>query len=79
MLLDLLKNYGPQALFYLKQFYPEIEKLASSSVAAVRNEALRFYKEIYMWLGADMVKAYIQKLKKNQIDELEKYIAETPK
>ena len=63
----------------MKQFYPELEKIASSSIAAVRNEAMRFYKEAYMWLGAEMIRAYIQKLKKNQIDELEKYMTENPK
>jgi hypothetical protein len=54
-----LKNFGPVAMFYLKIFYPEIDKIAGSSVAGVRNEAMRFYKEGYMWLGADIIRAYI--------------------
>lgn len=41
----------------------------------MRNEALEFYKEVYKWIG-DALKPFINKLKKAQVDELEKFFKE---
>lgn len=36
---ELLKNYGPRRLDFLKPFFPHIEKLAASTVSSLRGEA----------------------------------------
>ena len=47
----MLANYGLSRLDNLKPFFASIEKLAGSTVAPLRNEAMNFYKEAYKWLG----------------------------
>ena len=75
---ELLTNYGPKKLDFLKPFYSSIEKLAGSTVSSLRTEAMNFYKEAYRFMG-EALKPFITKLKKQQIDELEKYFSECPK
>ena len=36
VLQEMLQNFGPVQLNYLKAFFPEMEKLAASSVAGIR-------------------------------------------
>lgn len=76
--LELLKNYGSRKLDSLRPFVPSIEKLAGSSISALRNEAMNFYKEALKWMG-DGAKHYLVKLKKQQIEELEKFYNDWPK
>lgn len=59
----------------VKQFLPAVEKLASSSNASVRGDVLKFYAEVYRWIR-DAIRPTIEKLKKQQQDELEKMFAE---
>lgn len=75
---ELLVNYGPRKLDFLKPFFGPIEKLASSTVAPLRNEAMNFYKEALKWMG-EAVKPFYSKLKKQQIEELDKFLEEWPK
>jgi len=76
-LAELLTNYGAKKLDYLKPFLPNIEKLAGSTVSALRTEAMNFYKEAYRFMG-DAIRPFLVKLKKAQQDELEKFFSETP-
>ena len=41
----------------------------------MRDEAMKFYKECYRWLG-EPLKPLLEKLKKQQIEELEKAFEE---
>jgi len=74
---ELLTNYGAKKLDYLKPFLPNIEKLAGSTVSALRTEAMNFYKEAYKFMG-DAIRPFLVKLKKAQQDELEKFFSENP-
>jgi len=76
-LVELLTNYGPRKLQFLKPFFPPIEKLAASTVSSQRTEAMNFYKEAYKYMG-DALKPFIVNLKKAQTDELEKFFSECP-
>jgi hypothetical protein len=60
----LLSCYGVKKV-KIKVFLPIIETMASSSVPAVRSEAMTFYKECYKWLG-DGLRPMITNLKKQQ-------------
>ena len=62
----------------MKPYFNEMEKLAGSTTAAVRTEAMNFYKEVYKWMG-DAVKTFTSNLKKAQIEELEKFMGEWQK
>ena len=75
---ELIVNYGPRKLDYLKPFFGPIEKLAGSTVAPLRNEAMNFYKESLKWMG-EAAKTFYSKLKKQQIEELDKFYEEWPK
>jgi len=76
-LVELLTNYGPQKLDYLKDFFPNIEKLAASPISSLRAEAMNFYKEAFKFMG-DALRPLLLKLKKTQQDELEKFFSENP-
>jgi len=76
-LVELLTNYGPRKLEFLKPFFPAVEKLAASTVSSQRTEAMNFYKEAYKYMG-EALKPFIVNLKKAQIDELEKFFSECP-
>ena len=76
-LVELLTNYGPRKLEFLKPFFPAVEKLAASTVSSQRTEAMNFYKEAYKYMG-DALKPFIVNLKKAQLDELEKFFSECP-
>lgn len=78
VILEFLNNYGAKKLDYLKPYYPEVEKLAASTQASARTEAMNFYKEAFKWLG-EALRPFLLKLKKAQLDELEKFFAEWPK
>lgn len=76
---EMIQNYGPRPFEYLKLNLTEAEKLAANStIAAIKNESLNLFKEGYRWMGADMVRMYMSKLKKSQIEELEKFFEENP-
>lgn len=75
---ELLINYGPKKLIYLKPFFPEMEKMMASTTASIRNESFNFYKEAYKWLGESVLRPFLTNLKKVQIDELEKFFSENP-
>ena len=61
---ELLTNFGHQKLDFLKGFYAEIEKQASSSTATIRTECINFYKEAMKWMGDVVVKNFSKNLKK---------------
>ena len=63
---------------YLEKFFPEVEKIAENSSVTLRNEAMNFYKEAYKWLG-EKIRPFLNKLKKAQIDELDKIFKDLPK
>lgn len=76
---ELIQNYGPRPFEYMKLNLSEAEKLAANStIAAIKNESINLFKEGYRWMGAEMVRMYISKLKKSQIEELEKFFEENP-
>lgn len=72
---ELLKNYGPKRLDFLKPFYPSIERLAGSTALALKTEAMNFYKEAYKYMG-EALRPFLTKLKKAQQDELDKAFIE---
>jgi cytoskeleton-associated protein 5 len=74
-LVELLTNYGPRKLNFLKPFFSAVEKLAASTVSSQRTEAISFYKEAYKYMG-EALKPFIVNLKKAQLDELEKFFTE---
>lgn len=78
LLSELLINFGPQNLNFLKPFLNEIERIASGSITTTRNEAMNLYKEFYKWVGDAVLKTMTSKLKKSQQDELDKFISENP-
>lgn len=71
----MLKRFGARKLDYLKTFFPEISKLCEATISSVKTLVMTFFKEAYKWVG-DSVKAFTDKMKKQQIDELEKFIEE---
>ena len=76
---ELFQTFGVRKLDFLKNWLPEIEKLASNSnVAGIKVECLNFFKEAYRFLGPELIKANISKLKKAQIDEISQFIEENP-
>ena len=76
--MELLAHYGPRKLEFLKPFLGSVEKLAGSTVAPLRNEAMNFYKEALRWMR-EAAKPFYSKLKKQQIEELDKFFEEMPK
>jgi len=51
-LIELLNNYGPSPLKFLKPFFSDIEQLAlNSTTGVIKKEVMNFYKEAYKWLG----------------------------
>lgn len=50
------------------------ESLIQHSNPGVRNEAIGFYKEVALWIGLDPIRPFIDKLKKQQIEEIEKHV-----
>jgi len=70
VILELLQNKKIQTFAPLKPFLAHIEKLAGSSTAAIRTEALGFYKEAYLYFGRALQPS-VSKLKKAQQDELQ--------
>lgn len=78
LLSELLINFGPQNLNFLKPFLNEIERIASGSTTTTKNEAMNLYKEFYKWVGDAVLKTLTSKLKKSQQDELDKFISENP-
>lgn len=76
---EMLINYGPKKLDFMKPFFGEIEKQSLSTNAVIRNECMTFFKEAMKWLGDTIVKNYTKNLKKLQLDELEKFYSEWDK
>ena len=70
----LLAGFGPKRV-KMKSYLSAMETQAGNSTPALRNEALNFYKECFRWLK-DGVKQFIEPLKKQQQDELEKAFGE---
>lgn len=70
----IIASFGIQKLQF-KPFVNIMEKLAGASNPQLRGEALNFYKETYRWVR-DLIKPYIEKLKKPQQDELQKAFEE---
>ena len=61
---------------YLKAFFVEIEKLTQSSMANLRTESMKFYKEAFKWMGEESIQQFCLKLKKSQIEELNIFFKE---
>lgn len=74
----LLGDYGMKKMKFLKDFFPEMEKLANNSSSILRNAALDFYKEAYKWLGGDIM-VLMSGVKKSLQQEVEKFIESWPK
>jgi len=73
--LELLKRFGARKLDYLKIFFPEISKLCESTISSVKALCMTFFKEAFKWVG-DVAKTFTDKLKKQQLDELDKFYAD---
>lgn len=71
---SIISSFGIEKLSF-KPFVSSIEKAASASNPSVRGEALAFYKECYRWVR-ELIKPYVEKLKKPQQDELQKAFEE---
>ncbi len=78
MIVELLNNYGPAGVENFKPFFGEVEKLMASNVSTIRADAMNLVKEVYKWMG-ELIRPFVMKLKKAQIDEIEKFIQEWPK
>ena len=55
-----------------------MDKLAGSTVSGLRTETMNFYKQAFLFLG-EALRPFISKLKKQQVDELEKFYEENSK
>jgi len=65
MVTDLLENFGPKKLDFLKPFLVPIENtIINSTVATIKQEIMNFYKCVLKWLGDTFVKNYTKSLKK---------------
>ncbi|MDP1554392.1 MAG: hypothetical protein Q8L84_02940 [Hyphomonas sp.] len=51
VMLDILKDFGPEKLDNFKPFWKEMEKLGTSTNANLRSEAMNYYKEVTKWVG----------------------------
>ncbi len=76
--MELLNNYGPAGVENFKPFFGEVEKLMASNVSTIRADAMNLVKEVYKWMG-ELIRPFIMKLKKAQIDDIEKFVQECPK
>lgn len=58
-----------------KPFWEDMEKIAQSTNAGLRTEAMNFYKEATKWIGFDILNVLkcISKLKQVQQDEIENF------
>lgn len=63
---ELLQNYGPKRLDFMKPFFVDIEKQACSTVAVVKAECMTFYKEAQKWVGDALIKNFTKNLKEQQ-------------
>jgi len=68
---SLLSNFGSDRV-KIKSFICQAEEKAGNANPAVKTEAINFYKEAFKWLQ-DAIMPLVQKLKKQQVDDLEKY------
>ena len=69
----LISNFGIRHI-PLKVVMTPVSALLGSSNGQVRNEVMKFYVEVYKWVGQAAIPT--DKLKKSQLDELEKMYAE---
>ena len=44
----------------------------------LRNEAIGYYKEVALWLGIDTMRPFIEKLKKQIVEDIEKHVVDNP-
>ncbi|KRX07362.1 Armadillo-type fold [Pseudocohnilembus persalinus] len=58
---------------FLQPFIPLIEKHAQSTVAGIKKESTTFFEEVIKWLGIDIIKGSIEKLKDIQQKELQAF------
>ena len=73
-LAELVKEGFIMDLEMLNDFWEMIEKSSQSRTKGISNNALQIYKEYYYYFP-DEVKGHMEKLKKEQIEELEKFFA----
>lgn len=70
ILTELLKEYGPQRMGYLKSYFQAVEKVACGTVALSKAEAMNLFKEAIMFMGKEVVDGYTRNLKELQLKDL---------
>ena len=62
LLTNLMKTFGPRKLVPTK-FQKQVESMVNSIQPKVRNEALKFYTALFLWIGDEATLVFADKLK----------------